>query len=130
MNAIALGCVVALGLLLFGLGMLVSVLRFQNKALSGSATNPADSLYKVIRAHGNTAEYVAFFAALFLYLGSHAPAGWVLWVMVVATVCRYLVVAGLIFPRSMHAPNPLRFLGALGTYACGIALCIALTTAV
>jgi hypothetical protein len=37
-----------------------------------------------------------------------------------------LVATGLVFPASMARPNVLRFVGALGTYLFGAALCIAL----
>jgi len=126
MNPIALWCTAALGFLLFGLGICVSGLRFRSRTLSGGARDPSRLLDKLIRAHGNTAEFVPFLAVLFLFLGGRSPAASVLWIMVAATASRYLLVAGLVLPRSMDAPNPLRFVGALGTYGCGIALCISL----
>ena len=51
---------------------------------------------------------------------------WVVWVMVAIAAFRYVLAIGLIFPPSLAKPNPLRFIGALGTYACGVALCVAL----
>ena len=73
MNSTALVCTAALGLLLFALGLSVSVLRSRIGVLSGSALEPDQLLTKLIRAHGNTAEYAPFFAVLFLYLGSRHP---------------------------------------------------------
>jgi len=35
-----------------------------------------------------------------------------------------MIVAGLIFPKTMATPNPMRFIGALGTYDFGLALAI------
>jgi hypothetical protein len=64
-------------------------------------------------------------AVLMLYLGGHQPAPWVLNVMIGATVCRYLMVAGMVLPATMARPNAVRFVGALGTYVCGVALCVA-----
>ena len=83
-------------------------------------------LFKVVRAHGNTAEYAPFLALLFLYLGSHNPSVWIVCLMVAATVCRYLVVIGIVAWPSMAKPNPVRFVGALGTYIFGAALSVAL----
>jgi hypothetical protein len=50
----------------------------------------------------------------------------VLWCMILVTFFRYLLVAGILFPRTLAEPNPMRFVGALGTYVSGLGLCIAL----
>ncbi|HKX41422.1 MAG TPA: MAPEG family protein [Burkholderiaceae bacterium] len=126
MNTVALASVAALGLLLFGLGLAVSLLRFRKETLFGQPDDPNSLLCKLVRAHGNTAEYAGLIAVLVLYLGSRSPAPWVVWVMGAITACRYVLVAGLVFPASLARPNVLRFVGALGTYACGAALCAAL----
>ncbi|WP_321921801.1 MAPEG family protein [Paraburkholderia guartelaensis] len=126
MDRIALACVAVLGLLLFGLGVSISMLRFREGTLSGCAPDPASLLHKFVRAHANTAEYVPFLAVLFLYLGARSPSPATLALIVAATVCRCLLVVGLIAFPSMAKPNPARFLGALGTYAAGIALSFAL----
>ncbi|EEA02767.1 conserved hypothetical protein [Burkholderia sp. H160] len=126
MNNIALACVAVLGLLLFGLGLLVSMMRFREGTTSGCAEDPANLLHKLIRAHGNTAEYVPFLAVLFLFLGARSPSTVTVSLMVIATLCRYLLVLGLVAYPTMAKPNPLRFVGGLGTYAAGIGLCLAL----
>ena len=123
MDHVALGCVAALGLLLFGLGMAVSMVRFRRHRIAGHAGDPSDLLHKLIRAHGNTAEYAPFFAILFLYLGARSPSAATLALIVAATVCRFALVLGLVVFPTMAKANPLRFIGALGTYATGIALC-------
>ncbi len=125
MNPVALICTAVLGLLLFGLGMLVSMRRFQENRLTGFSDDPANALHKAARAHGNTAEYAPFFAVLFLYLGAHHPGPLVVGLIVAATVCRVMIVVGLLAWPTMAKPNPLRFLGALGTYLTGLALCTA-----
>lgn len=66
MNSTALVCTAALGLLLFALGLAVSILRSRVGVLSGYAPEPEQLLTKLVRAHGNTAEYAPFFAVLFL----------------------------------------------------------------
>jgi uncharacterized membrane protein YecN with MAPEG domain len=125
MNSVAVACVAALGLLVFGLGFVISGARKQTNRFIGFDTDPADTLHKLVRAHGNTAEYAPMLAVLMLYLGGHQPAPWVLNVMIGATVCRYLMVAGMVLPATMARPNAVRFVGALGTYVCGVALCVA-----
>jgi len=126
MHPVALTCVAALGLLLFGLGFCVSGLRFRSKQLSAHTVEPDSLLHRLVRAHGNCAEYIPLLAVLILYLGASHPSSWVLGCTVGATVSRFLLVAGLVFPASMARPNALRFAGALGTYFFGAALCIAL----
>src|SRR5438552_8785757 len=126
MNSTALICTAALGLLLFTLGLAISTLRFRAGRLSGYAASPDDLLAKLVRAHDNTAEYVSFLAVLFLYLGSHNPPQWQVWCFVGATVCRVLLAIGLLAWPTMPKPNPARFVGAIGTYLFGGALCVGL----
>ncbi|RQS94250.1 MAPEG family protein [Burkholderia contaminans] len=120
-HPVALVCTAILGLLLFGLGLVVSVTRFRCTTSAGCAPDPANGLHKIVRAHGNTAEY-----APFLYFGTHAPSRAILALIVAATACRCLIVIGLLAWPTMANPNPVRFVGALGTYLCGAALCLAL----
>jgi uncharacterized membrane protein YecN with MAPEG domain len=126
MHPVALICTALLGLLLFGLGLAVSAGRFRAQCSAGCSDDPADALHKRVRAHGNTAEYAPFLAVLFLYLGSQAPSPATLGLIVAATACRLLVVIGLLASPTLARPNPLRFVGALGTYLCGGALCLVL----
>jgi len=126
MNDIALACTAALGLLLFTLGLAVSVQRSRIGALSGYIPEPDRLLTKLIRAHGNTAEYAPFLAVLFLYLGAQHPPAWQLWCMAAATACRVLLVVGLVAWPSMSKPNLARAIGGTGTYVFGAALCVAL----
>ena len=128
MNAVAVDCVGALGVLLFGLGLAISGLRGRTETFIGARTDPTDTLHKYVRAHGNTAEYAGYLSVLILYLGSRNPAAWVVWTMVAITLCRYVFVAGMIFPATMSKPNALRFIGAAGTYIAGLALCVALVS--
>ncbi|AOI97074.1 MAPEG family protein [Burkholderia sp. AU33545] len=125
-HPVALVCTTILGLLLFGLGLTVSVTRFRHTTGSGCASDPTDGLHKIVRAHGNTAEYAPFLAVLFLYFGAHDPSRAIVSLIVAATACRCLLVIGLLAWPTMGKPNPLRFIGALGTYLCGAALCVAL----
>lgn len=126
MNPIAIYCVAALGVLLFGLGPVISALRGRSRQFIGHETDPANTLHKWVRAHGNTAEYAPFMAILILWLGAHNPVPWVVWTMIAATAARYLHVAGMVLPSTMNKPNVLRFIGAAGTFGTGLMLCWAL----
>ncbi len=126
MHIFALICTAILGLLLFGLGLAVSVCRFRDRRSMGYVDDPANRLHKLVRAHANTTEFAPFLAVLILYLGAHAPSAVVLGLMVAATVSRVLLVIGLVAWPTLARPNPARFVGALGTYVFGAALCIAL----
>lgn len=114
-----------LGLLIFTLGLAVSLTRGSTKRVIGHDPSPTDRLHKLVRAHGNSAEYAPMLAVLLLALGAMNPAAWVAWVMWAVVAFRYLIVAGLL-TGSLENPNPMRFIGALGTYVCGIALCAAI----
>jgi uncharacterized membrane protein YecN with MAPEG domain len=122
----AIVCTALLGLLLFGLGLHVSLLRQSRQVIIGHPDDPTDPMHRAVRAHANTAEYVPLFCVLFLWLGTHQPATWVVAVIVIATGARFLLVAGLLFWPTLARPNPARFLGALVTYLAGIALSAAL----
>ncbi len=112
-------CIALLGFLVVGLGFSVSMTRSKTETLFGSATDPEDILYKMMRAHGNTIEYAPVLALLIFVLGQASQPGWVIWCMILVTFFRYLLVVGIVFPKSMAEPNPMRFIGALGTYLTG-----------
>jgi uncharacterized membrane protein YecN with MAPEG domain len=122
---VAFVCIALLGLLLFGLGLAVSMRRGSTNTIIGHASDPADPLHKLVRAHGNTAEYAPMLAALMLALAFRTPPAWTLWCMVAATACRFLLAIGMVASPSLAKPHPLRFVGAAGTYLTGIALAVA-----
>lgn len=126
MHPIAILCAAALGALVFLLGLGVSLQRKKYRVGSGTTDDPNSRLNRYIRAHANTTEFVPFLALLFLYLGAHAPGPLSLGLIVAATFSRYAIVFGLLTGPSLSRPNPARFIGALGTYLCGTALCIAM----
>jgi uncharacterized membrane protein YecN with MAPEG domain len=117
-------CIGLLGLLLFVLGFAVSLCRDHDNII-GTPTDPTHRLHKVIRAHGNTAEYAPMLALLIYIAALMNPATWVIWMMWIATASRYLIVIGLIAYPSLAKPNPFRMAGATGTYIAGTALAIA-----
>ncbi len=122
----ALVCIGLLGLLVFGLGFAVSMIRGRTNTIAGYSDDPSDALHKLVRSHGNTVEYAAMLAVLIYLVGSRSPATWALWCMGIATASRYAIALGIILSPTLERPHPLRFLGALGTYAAGLALCSAL----
>jgi uncharacterized membrane protein YecN with MAPEG domain len=119
---IGIACTALLGLLLFGLGLYVSILRQGRGQVIGHDQDPVDPLHRAVRAHGNTAEYAPFFAILFLWFAAHPAPTWIIVPIVIATIARFLLVAGLLWGKSLDKPNPARFLGAVLTYVCGLAL--------
>ena len=94
---VAIACIGLLGLLLFGLGLAVSLTRGRTDTAAGYSSDPSDRLHKLVRAHGNTTEYAAILAVLML-------------------------VAGILLSATLDKAHPLRFIGALGTYVAGIGL--------
>ncbi|MBI5260972.1 MAG: MAPEG family protein [Bradyrhizobium sp.] len=123
---IAVTCAALLGLLLFGLGLFVSTRRFKSRQGIGYDLSPTDPLHRAVRAHANTAEYAPFLAVLFLWFATRPIPDWIAATIVVATVARYLLVAGLLWGGRLDRPNPARFLGALLTYICGMVLAVGL----
>lgn len=122
---VAVVCIALLGVLLFGLGLGVSLTRQRTNTVFGSSADPADPLYKMTRAHGNTAEYAPMLAVLMLVVGANQPPVWALWTMALAVASRYALAIGIIICPTMEQPHPLRAIGATGTYATGLALCVA-----
>ncbi|MCI0637036.1 MAG: MAPEG family protein [Actinobacteria bacterium] len=120
--SVALVCTALLGLLVFGLGLGVSALRGSTGTNIGHGHDPSDLLHKVVRAHGNAAEYAPMLAILMLAIAARGCTTWMVWTFVAATLFRYLHAAGMLLSPSLDRPQPLRFVGALGTYVSGFAL--------
>ncbi len=116
----AVVCTSLLALLVFALGMNVS--RLRGTATDQFPTDPTDTLFVAVRAHGNAAEYVPTLAVLILLVGSRDPAAWMIAVFVAATVARYLHAAGIFTASDLSKQTPLRVVGAMGTYLCGLLL--------
>jgi uncharacterized protein len=119
-------CTGVLGLLVFGLGLGVSAVRGATSTTIGYNPDPADRLYKMVRAHGNAAEYNPMLAVLILYLGAHAPGTWLEWVFIAAAVSRVSHAAGMILSPTLAKPQPLRAIGAVGTVLTGVIMSIAI----
>jgi uncharacterized membrane protein YecN with MAPEG domain len=68
-------------------------------------------------------------AILILAIGARDPSTWMTGLAIAATAARYLHAIGMILAPTLGAPYPLRFVGALGTYVCGLGLVVALLLA-
>ena len=114
-------CSAALVLLFAVLSFNVSRMRLKRRKFP-EITEAA--VAKAIRAHGNAAEYIPLFVALFLYLNStqQSPGFYLAGIAVLATVSRFAHAAGMFRIANVTERHPLRFYGALGTYICLFAL--------
>ena len=72
-------CTGVLVILYFALALNVSRMRGATKTGIGSGEDPSGPLNKAVRAHGNAAEYIPIFVALFLYLLLSGTGGWLEW---------------------------------------------------
>ncbi len=122
---VAIVCTALLGLLVFGLGLLVSLTRGNTNQAIGHGSDPTDRLHKLVRAHANAAEYAPMMAVLILLVGAHEPSTWMIWTFAAATASRYLHAVGMLTCATLAAPNPFRFVGALGTDLTGAARVVA-----
>jgi uncharacterized membrane protein YecN with MAPEG domain len=119
-------CAAILVLVYFLLACHVSLTRGRMKVNIGSGDQPSGPLNKSIRAHGNAAEYIPLFVALFLYFGAVGARGWIEWAVIVVTLSRILHPLGMFLSPDLRRPQVFRALGALGTYAGGFALGVAM----
>ena len=118
-----------LGLLVFILGLNVS--RIRGSVMHNQAeeeARPGSALRKAVRAHGNCIEYAPTLSLLILALGLRMPMApvWVSVLMLAAVAARYIHAAGVLTSETIYTANPLKFVGALGTYISGAALSVAL----
>lgn len=122
---VALTCTALLGLLVFGLGFRVSMVRMNTEINIGSTEDPASPLTKAIRAHGNASEYCPMMAVLMLGIAFYGASTWMLWVFALATASRYLHATGMLLSPTLAEPQPLRYAGAVGSYLTGFLLVVA-----
>ena len=125
MNTLQIVCVALLGTMLFLLG--ANVTRY--RAMRGNTgnqmpTDPADKMFIAIRAHGNAAEYIPTLCVLLLICGTLSDGWWVDVLAVAAVFVRFSHAVGMLTSKTMASHGPLRDIGALGTYATGIALAV------
>ncbi len=123
LSTVTVVCIALLGILLFLLGANVT----RHRAIRGGTgnqmpTDPADRMFIAIRAHGNAAEYVPTLIVLLFVCDALSDSWWVGALAVAAVVARFLHAAGMLTSETLASHGPVRDLGALGTYATGVAL--------
>ena len=123
--AIALLSVGLLGLLVFILGLNVSMKRSSVVMTQGEAeADPGSELSRARRAHGNCVEYTPMLCFMILAIGLRMPIlpWWVAAGMLAAVAFRYIHAVSILISDSIYQTTPLKFIGALGTYIVGVGL--------
>ena len=123
MTTIPIVCIALMGVLLFVLGANVT----RHRAIRGATgnqqpTDPADRMYIAQRAHGNASEYVPTLAVLIVVCALLTTGWWIDTLAVAALAARLLHAVGMLTAKTLAGHGPVRDLGAMGTYATGIAL--------
>src|SRR3989442_15980672 len=105
-------CAAVLAALVFILGANVTRLRAAGAKRGGpfAPSDPADPLYKAIRAHGNAIEYIPTLLVLFLADAARAPS-WTVVFVVGATLARLAHAAGVLSAPTPAQATPLRVAG-------------------
>jgi uncharacterized membrane protein YecN with MAPEG domain len=124
MSTVTIVCIALMGILLFLLGANVT----RHRALTGKAggnqmpTDPSAPLLIAVRAHGNAAEYIPTMIVLLLVCSALSTGWWVDALAIAALVVRTAHAVGMVTSKTLASHGPLRDVGAMGTYAVGIAL--------
>ena len=124
MSTVTIICIALMGILLFLLGANVT----RHRALTGKSggnqmpTDPTAPLLIAVRAHGNAAEYIPTMIVLLLVCSALSNSWWVDVLAIAALVVRTAHAAGMLTSKTLASHGPLRDVGAMGTYAVGIAL--------
>jgi uncharacterized membrane protein YecN with MAPEG domain len=122
-NTVPIVCVALMGIMLFLLGANVT----RHRAIRGATgnqqpTDPADRMYIAQRAHGNASEYIPTLAVLIVVCSLLTDGWWLNALAVAAVSARGLHALGMLTAESLAGHGPVRDLGAMGTYATGVAL--------
>jgi uncharacterized membrane protein YecN with MAPEG domain len=112
-----------MGILLFLLGANVT----RHRAIRGATgdqqpSDPADRMYIAQRAHGNASEYIPTLAVLIVVCALLTDGWWLNALAIAALTVRSLHAFGMLTAKTLAGHGPVRDLGAMGTYATGIAL--------
>jgi hypothetical protein len=123
MTTIPIISVALMGVLVFVLGANVT----RHRVIRGATGNqqpsdPADRMYIAQRAHGNATEYVPTLAVLIVVCAFLTDGWWLNALAIAALAVRSLHAYGMLTAQTLAAHGPVRDIGALGTYATGIAL--------
>jgi uncharacterized protein len=123
MTTIPIVSIALMGVVLFLLGANVTRHRVVRGATGNQQpSDPADRMYIAQRAHGNAAEYVPTLAVLIVVCAFLTDGWWLNTLAIAALAARSLHAVGMLTAETLAAHGPLRDVGALGTYATGVAL--------
>lgn len=125
MHATILICSAVLIAFTLLLAFWTSIQRGASKTIAYNAPlDPASSMAKAQRAHGNAAEYTAMLVGLFILLdlasGTAGIPSWLIWTVIAVTVSRILHAIGFLTCATLEKPHVLKAVGALITYIGGI----------
>lgn len=123
MSDISVISIALLGILVFLLGANVT----RHRAIRGGTgnqqpTDPADRMYIAQRAHGNASEYVPTLIGLIIVCSVFTDSWWLDALSLAALAARLLHAVGMLTAKTMAVRSPVKEVGAIGTYAIGIAL--------
>ncbi len=123
MSNITVISIALMGILIFVLGANVTRHRAQRGDTGNQQpTDPADRMYIAQRAHGNASEYVPTLIGLLIVCSVLTDGWWLDALSIAAVAARYLHAVGMLTAKTLAGHGPVRDLGAMGTYAVGIAL--------
>jgi uncharacterized protein len=122
--SIELVCAALMLLLLVGLGLAVSVERGKAGKLGGTPDDETSRLFRLMRAHGNAAEYLPAGIAVALFAAGGDGTPILTWLLVAFTTLRFVHAFALIFGQSMNSFSVPRFIGGMGTYVTGGAIAV------
>jgi uncharacterized membrane protein YecN with MAPEG domain len=123
MNTIPVVSIAVMGIMLFLLGANVTRHRAQRGATGNQMpTDPADSMFIAIRAHGNASEYVPTLIGLIIVCSTLTDGWWLDALAITAAAARLVHAVGMLTSKSLATHGPLRDSGAMFTYLSGVAL--------
>lgn len=118
-------CIAALALILFALSCSITLVRSKTQTWFGAPPDPTSLLTKLVRAQGNTAEYVGILAVMIFSLSRDQRPLWASAMMALAVSMRLLFAIGMLTKPSLERFSIVHAIGAGGTYVAGIGLALA-----
>lgn len=123
-NSLIIYCSAFLLTMTLILGVMVSIVRTKLKVLYAFPNEPDQILYKLVRAHGNSAEYVPVVCLVFYLVNLVGITSVDELMILMLTASRFLIIMGICIPKTMAKPNWARTLGSFGTNFCALYLIV------
>lgn len=121
-NSLIIYCSAFLLVLTLILGAMVSIVRTKLNVLYAYPNEPDQILYKLVRAHANSTEYVPVVCLIFYLVNLVGITSVDELVILILTASRFLIIMGICIPKTMARPNWARTLGSFGTNFCALYL--------